>query len=578
MIKTFIKILFLSTLLYPISVWSQNDYPKNDFIPPVDFELVLSGTFGELRSNHFHSGIDIKTQGAQGKALKAVADGFVSRVAVSPGGFGKAIYIEHSNGYTSVYGHCLRFTKEIDAYVKTEQYSQESFQVNLFPETGKFQVKQGEIIAYSGNSGSSMGPHLHFEIRETDEQVPVNPLLFEFPVKDFIRPKILRLMVYPFGNFSLVDGKNKALEPALAGWGPEYKLKNSDTITVTGKVYFGIETYDELNAANNKNGVYSIGVFIDGQQAYAHQMDKFPFTESKYVNSLIDYGYYVERRKRIQKTYIEPGNQLSVYSETANMGLFEFIDNNFHTIKYVVKDAEGNQSILTFTLKSNPPAFKEVFENGNHNNDGIVFNFDEENIFEQDNVRLIIPKGALYDNMQFQFSEEQTEKHGYSDIYSIHSNHTPLHISATLMLKARNIDETHRDKYAIAILDDKRKDMYFAGGIWEGDYLKTEISEFGDYVISIDTIAPKIEPVNISSGKNISSQTTINIKISDSFSGINKYRATMNGKWILMDWDPKSDMLVYTIDEYTIKGNNQFELTVTDGRDNATIYETTLIK
>jgi len=577
------KLLFKSlalffSLLLTLSLCAQNNYPKDDFIPPVDFDMALSGTFGELRSNHFHSGIDIKTQGVQGKKLRAVADGFISRIAVSPGGFGKAIYIEHPNGYTSVYGHCKSFTKEIDAYVKDEQYKLESFKVNLFPDNNRFTVKQGDVIAYSGNTGGSMGPHLHFEIRETIDQVPVNPLLLEFPVKDFIRPKIGRLMIYPYGNFSLIDGQNKPLEQKLAGWGPDYRLKNNDTIQVSGNIYLGIETHDVLNAAKNKNGVYSIQVFIDSVEVYAHKLEKFSFTESKYINSLIDYNYYSENKKRIQKTYVEPANQLSIYSEVFNNGIFEFIDNDIHMITYVVKDIYENESVLKFSIKSNPPIFHEVFANGNHQNDGIVFAYDQENIFEDEDIKLIIPKGALYDTLQFQYSVQESESFVYSKIYNIHNKSKPLHKSGKLMIVPQNIDTAYRDKYLISLLDDKGDKLYGAGGKWEGDFIISWISKFGSYVVSIDTVPPEINPVNIFPGKDLKGQYSIKVKIKDELSGIKTYRATMNEKWILMDWDPKTRSLTYSIDKHTAAGKNQFRLAVTDGRSNESVYEAELIR
>jgi hypothetical protein len=577
MIKISLKPIFLFVAIITLTAGAQNNYPKDDFIPPVDFEMALSGTFGELRNNHFHSGIDIKTWGVQGKPVYAVADGFVSRIKISPGGFGKAIYIEHPNGYTSVYAHCRNFTDAIDSYVKNEQYKQESFGVNLFPDKEMFPVKQGEVVAHSGNTGGSMGPHLHFEIRETKGQVPVNPLLFEFPVKDYIRPKIARLMIYPYGKLSLIEGKNEPLEQKLAGWGPEYRLKNSDTIRVSGKVYFGIETYDLLNEAKNKNGIYSIQALVDSILVYSFRMEKFPFTESKYVNSLIDYSYYKNNKKRIQKTYIEPGNKLSIYTDIKNNGTYEFIDNNIHNITYIVKDVNGNESVLMFLIKSNPPIFPDVFTNGNHQSNDIIFGYDRENVFEDENIKLIIPKGALYDTLQFQFLAQEPDSFALSKTYSIHNKSKPLHKSAKLMIRPENIDTTYRDKYLIALIADKNDKLYAAGGKWEGDYLVSWISQFGNYIVTIDTIAPEIRPVNIFTGKNLEGQYSIKFRIKDNLAGIKNYKATMNGKWILMDWDPKNQLLTYHIDDRTLKGKNQFKLIVTDGRGNESVYEAELI-
>ncbi len=575
----FKRALILLMISMTFAAGAQDKFPKKDFIPPVDFPLVLSGTFGELRTNHFHSGIDIKTQGVQGKPVHAVADGYVSRIKISPGGFGKAVYIDHPDGYTTVYAHCRNFNSDIDKWVKAQQYKLESFEVNLFPGKDQFPVKQGDIIAWSGNTGSSMGPHLHFEIRETNGQIPVNPLLFGFPVKDYIRPKITRLMIYPYGEHSLVKGKNRPLELLLSGWGPVYRLKGCDTVAVSGDIYFGIETFDLLNAAKNKNGVYSITLMIDSVKVFAYELNKIPFTESKYVNSLIDYAYFSKYKKRIQKTYIEPGNHLSVYEQVAGHGIFDMTDNKTHRVQYIVEDAYENESVLTFYLKSSTPEPGKIFENGDPSPGETVFGYDKDNTFEDGNLRLFVPKGALYDTLSFRFAMEASDKSLDSVMYVVHNKSKPLNKACKLMIKpGKAIDQYDRysDKYLIAKVNDKSGELIATGGRWEDDHLTAYISSFGKYVIAIDTVKPEIRPYNFTSGKSVGKQKTVKVRIEDDFSGIKQFRGTLNGKWILMEWDPKRKMLTYTKDDRMIKGKNLFKLVVTDNRNNEAVYETVL--
>ena len=576
--KIYLKPLLILVLLQPIILTAQINYPQDYFRSPVDFNIFLSATFGELRTNHFHSGIDIKTQGVQGKPLYAVADGFVSRIGVAPGGFGKAIYVDHPNGFTSVYGHCLNFSKTIEEFVRAEQYKLESFEVNLLPEPEKFPVKKGELIAYAGNSGSSGGPHLHFEIRTTDEEKPVNPMLFGFKVKDIVKPTVQRLVVYPFGNFSLVSGRKKPKEFELSGWGPNYKIKVGDTIPVSGDIYFGIETFDLANESDNKTGIFSIELFIDAVLVYAHQMETFPFTESRYINSFIDYPNFIKYGRRVQKTRVEPGNKLSVYTKTKDNGIFSFQDNSIHELVYQVKDVFGNASKLTFHVKSAPVKISEVINSVNSENPEIVFEYDDDNEFETDDFRIAIPEGALYDTLHFKYSVGKPIKGAYSAVHRVHNKYTALQSFCTLAIKPKMVSEKLKDKLLIARSGNKAGEYVSVGGEWDDDFIKAQIRDFGDYVVIADTIAPKITPVNISPGKAIAAQKTIQVKISDNLSGIKSYKASMNGHWILMEYDPKNSLLTYKIDEWTKPGKNQFRLVVTDSRNNEKLYQTSLIK
>jgi hypothetical protein len=563
--------IFCLFVVLPVLLPAQQNHPQDYFGPPVEFNKSISGTFGELRPGHFHAGIDIRTHGVEGKPLLAIADGYVSRVAIGPGGYGKAIYITHNNGYTSVYAHCLRFYDTLDKWVKTEQYRLKSFPVNLFPEPHKFNVTKGQVIALSGNTGSSQGPHLHFEIRKTDGQIPVNPMHFGFRIKDFIRPVINKFKIYPFDKFSLINGKNEPLEPELAGWGPYYRLAAGDTIALSGLFYFGINTWDKLNDSNNKNGVYSVELFVDSNLVYSHKMDNLSFAEARYINSFIDYSNYSSRGIRFQKTYIEPGNRLSVYGQVKDNGVYKFIADSLYQLRYVVRDFHQNESSLIFWVKSKTPVLKDFFTQKQVPHKNQIFGPDRSASFELQGFKLYIPKNALYDTLAFNYSTTDQTQGLFSKIHHVHHPGKAIHGNIEIILPANGLSELHEQK-ALIVRFDKGK-MIPESGVYESGFVKTTTRNFGDYAIAVDTLPPEIAPVNIFNGKKIGNQQTLRIKIADDLSGIAKYEPSLNGEWLLMEYDPKNDVLIYFVDERVKTGENILRLQVWDERDNTSELE-----
>lgn len=301
--------------LFVLTGKSQSQFPQNLFDSPVDIPISLSGSFAELRSNHFHSGIDIKTGGEEGLRINACADGYVSRIRISPFGFGKALYVVHPQGYTTVYAHLQKFNSEIDRWAKSEQYKLQKFDVDLFPKPGELKVTKGQLIAFSGNSGSSQGPHLHFEIRDSKTEEPIDPLLFGFPVKDFVRPTLNGIRIYPANNSSLIHNKNEPYEPEIAGWGPDYRIKKKDTISVSGSIYFGVNAHDLMPGSSNKNGINLIEIFIDSALFFKWEAQKFNFNETRYINSFIDYAHYQKKRHQIYNYNQSPQQPIKYVQE-----------------------------------------------------------------------------------------------------------------------------------------------------------------------------------------------------------------------------------------------------------------------
>jgi len=573
------KLLIYFLLLISTLLSGQEKYPKDDFISPIDFPISLSGTFGELRTGHLHSGIDIRTQSVEGKPVKAIADGYVSRIVVSPFGYGKAIYIDHPNGYTSAYAHLLSFYPAVDEFVKNEQYRRESFALDIKLLNEEFEVKQGQVIAKSGNSGSSGGPHIHFEIRDTDDEIPINPLFFGFKVKDFTRPQIQRLLIYPHGPGSKVSGKTRYREIELAGWGPSYHPKpGNDTITAIGNIYFGIEAFDRHNDSQMNNGVYSVKLMIDSVLVYSHKMDEFSFDETRQMLALLDYAYLLRNKKRVQRSIVLPNNQLSIYETVKSDGIYNFPESRIYRLQYIVGDIDGNESVLTFHIKGGKSDESQSAQGATLPEGAVLMRWDRTNTFEREGFALEIPDEALFDTIHFKYSTGKAIANSYSPVFNVHNQYTPILKSCNLSIKPQNFHPEKRDKLLIVKVDPASGKLTPTGGKWEDDYLSVKIREFGSYTIVADTKPPTITPVNVQNGKNISGQSSLRFTVSDNLAGIETYRATMNGGWILMEWDPKNNLLEYKIDERTKKGKNQFRLTVTDSRGNEAVFEASLIR
>jgi hypothetical protein len=379
-------------------------------------------------------------------------------------------------------------------------------------------------------------------------------------------------------NLSSVDSKNDDKVYSVKKIGKEYKLADQKPVELLGEIAFGIRTFDRLNGANNKNGVYSIKLFVDEKCIWSYRMDKLSFSQGRYINTLIDYAEYIDNHWRIQRSYVSPNNGLMVYGEKQNDGIFYFEDGKSYSIKYLVTDHFGNTSTLKFNAVGRS-------SNGNHNNgfhkqneNKIAFLFPNENTFTNDEVNIRIPPNALYDNISFKYSAEKRCKSCFSKLHRIHYRTTPLHKYMTLEIQPDTVIPEKYHKKAVLVRIGKKGRKISIGGEWKNGFLSAATRSFGDYAIMIDTVTPEIKAVNVYPGKNISKQNNIKIRIDDDLAGIKSYKATLNGRWILMEYNINTDLLVYNFDERLMRGKNSLELTVIDNCGNKAIYRALLVR
>lgn len=546
------------------------------YTEPVKIPVLLSGNFGELRGNHFHMGIDIKTEGRVGVPIHSTAAGYISRISIAPAGFGNALYITHLNGTTSVYAHLLKFRKDIEAYIRSLQYEKESFAIDWELPAGKFPVEKGEMIAQGGNSGSSAGPHLHFEIRDTRTQDAINPLKYNlFNIKDQTPPRVYAVQLYPLGDQSHVAGSTKKKRYQTVAAHGKLHLAGNPVIPVHGQVGFAILSNDFFDESHNQCGIYSAQLTVDGKEVFSYQLDRVPFSKTRYLNSHIDYEGFVASQNRFQKLWRDRGNKLDIYESGRNRGILTIDDQETHEVEITVADFHGNHTRVQFRIKGNPLSLPEKKSPGN-----LVFRYDEDNSLKNDQVELDCPDGAFYEDFTFNYASLDKTAGFYSRKHRLHDDKVPIHTALKLRIKAEDLPERLQNKAIIVKTEPATNSKISQGGSYADGWVTTDVRTLGTFAVTVDTIAPRITPLSIRERNALTESSQIRFRISDDLSGIKSYVGKIDGQWALFEYDAKYSLLTYQIDpqRLELKKRHTLELTVTDQCNNQSVYEATFWK
>lgn len=557
--------LFLALFFCVGSLFSQASYPVDYFVKPLEIPLILSGTFGELRSNHFHSGLDIKTQKREGLNVLSSADGYVSRIKISHWGYGKALYITHPNGYTTVYGHLKKFSPKIESYIKKRQYEKESFTIELFPKPHELTVNKSEIVAFSGNTGGSGGPHLHYEIRDARAK-PINPMFFGIEIPDSKNPEIRAAVVYTFGDSSHVDKSNRIKELRITRNANGTLM--ADQIEAYGTIGIGVNTIDKQDGALNNNGIFSLEMEVNGKKVYEHIVDTYAFSETRYINSLIDYERFYHKRQQIQKCFVEDANKLSIYKDLVNKGYLNIEDGFSYSVKITAKDFKGNLNSLIIPIKGKKDS---IYVKATTKETPYFFKASEFNKITKDNVTVAFPKNSFYNDFFFDFK--------YNDsTVSLHNASVPVHKNFTLTFDISNYPQKNREQLFIARKNNNGA-LYFTHTRRKENKLYTLSRTLGDYKIALDTIKPKITPVNFKNNQWLTKYRYLRLKLSDNLSGIDQYRGEIDGEWILFEYDAKKGLLTYDFNDKQLKGDKHtLKVSAKDNVNNTNVYIATFYR
>ena len=551
-------VTFVAILLFPFYGRAQED-GNFEFRYPLDVPMSLSGNYGELRSNHFHAGIDFRIGGVVGAPVYAAADGYVSRISVSPTGYGNALYITHSNGYVSVYGHLHRFEDKIREYVRAEQYASGSFVVDLGPDSTRFPVKAGQLIAFGGNTGSSGGPHLHFEVRKEGSTLNIvtNRL---FAMDDGRKPVINRVA---FMGYDIEGGVARVFRinrPRL----------RSAVIPLPRLSYVAVDAVDRMEGTNAKLAIGEYSVYLDGECIYRFRVGDIPMNESRYLNSLIEYPLKSRTGRTMVKSYVEPGNGLAYKIDCINGGLIVLDDDSLHTLTVEVKDYANNAERIDYKVKR---ASGLLRVNDSLSQKGTFAAWHLPFFYKKEGLVFSMPAGSLYRSIYFDAAEDSDASGDFcSKVWSISGYETALHVPARLSIRYDGPDSLRAKALLVSVSHSGR--IYGAGGATDScGYVTSRVSSFGSYAVALDTVPPSVR-VYIANGETLR-RDIVSFSIRDRLSGLDRYEVEIDGRWVLAEFDAKRSRLSVNLADAKIGRGKKHRLVirVSDNKGNETVVK-----
>lgn len=523
---------------------------------PFDFPLYLSGNFGELRSNHFHSGIDFKTQGVTGLPIKCVADGYICRVSVTPGGYGKALYVMHDNGCMTVYGHLESFPEEIERRVRASQYKKERFSVSLWFKPSEFRVREGDILARAGNTGYSFGPHLHFEVRDASGNELYDPLVFyKDRIKDTRAPKIHSLAVYPrLGKGAVFGGAASRTYDVVNG-------AVADTIEAWGDIAFGIKALDYMDGTHNKYGVYRIELIVDGKCRFSSVMDNFSFSEDLLINAWLDYGRLQKDNEWYQKLFISPNNPLRALSAGKERGWITVDEERLYKVECKVSDLHGNTSVYSFAVRGKE-APAAPMPKASH-----TLYWATDNRVDYLGMRLDVPRGVLFENAFLNLGIEPCD--AFSWRYNLADTVYPMLRGAKLSIWVGK--ELPVDASKLYIRHIEPDDTSSVGGTYAGGWLTADIKCLDSYEVAVDTVAPALLPQN---RELWSKNGVVSFKVEENETSMSRFLGKLDGRFILFEYNSKNKLLTLDLKRESVKrGTHRLHLAVADECGNESVFD-----